>query len=240
MKYGIKIYAGNSQNIFPKLAKDIPFDFVEAMIEPTADFSYLKEYNFEFVIHTAHSLFGINLANPKKKEKNTQAIQKAIEASDELNADTIITHPGYVENEECNLENVFKFLEQTNCEKIILENLCPSSIHKSPHLGYTLEDMRNIDSHRIRICLDIGHASMQAHNENKDYLDFIKELVALNPKHYHFTDCILEKYTDHIHFGDGDLDLKAIKSLVPKDARISLETKLDDKLKQDFEYIRSI
>ena len=142
MKYGIKIYADNSKNIFPKLAKDIPFDFVEAMIEPDANFSYLKKYDIDYVIHAAHSAFGINVANPSKKQKNILAIRHAIKASNDLKADVIIVHPGYIENKECTLENAINFVKELDCNKIIFENLYPHPSFKKGHLGYSFEDIK--------------------------------------------------------------------------------------------------
>lgn len=240
MKYGMKIYAGKNESDFPKLVKEIPFDFVEAMIEPSANFSYLKKYDIDYVIHAAHSGFGINVANPRKKQKNISAIKHAINASNDLKADVIIVHPGYIENKDCTLENAINFVKKLDCDKIIFENLYPHPAYKKGHLGYSLEDIKKIREEGIGFCLDIGHASLNAYNTHKNYINFIEQLIELRPKHYHFTDCIIKRHKDHQHFGDGNLDLGKIKRMVPKNARISIETGQDERLKEDFEYLRSI
>jgi hypothetical protein len=50
----------------------------------------------------------------------------------------------------------------------------------------------------------------------------------------------MKNHKDHMHFGDGDLDIRKIKRMVPKNARISIETWQDERLKDDFEYLRNV
>jgi len=69
---------------------------------------------------------------------------------------------------------------------------------------------------------DFAHAWITATQTGRKPKELIKEFMALRPLHFHLTDVYGSK--DHLPLGDGEIDLKFIKSVLLETASITIET----------------
>ena len=81
---------------------------------------------------------------------------------------------------------------------------------------------------RCGFCLDLGHATAAAAGLGLDYIEHIKGFLALKPNYFHLQDTATNLTTDqHLHFGQGSMDLPLLFKLLPKGAMLCLETAND-------------
>jgi len=226
MKVGVKIYISDYK-LIPHYLKYA--DFIEVLIEPEKDFTVLRQYETDYVIHVAHGRFGFN-----PSDKNAWGLSKRIldyskQAADLLSAPKMIVHPGYYENEFSTEKNILDFIKENYDPRIILENL-PKNTKYKPFFFSTPEEVKRISEKlEMDICLDFAHAICAAATLKVDYLDFILQLNELNPKHYHICDGFIISETDsHLPFSKGDYPLDKFKSMIPDNGEVTIETRPND------------
>ena len=218
-------------------------DFIETMAIAGEDYRPLKDYGLPVTIHAEHIYFGVNQADPLLQEKNARSLDFAIQTADMLGSDVIVLHPGCLMNHGCSMQAAIDFIRGARDPRIVVENM-PNYISadgRIPNVGRNIEEMRQIlSATKAGFCLDIDHAAVAAADSGLDYMKVIREFMALKPDYFHVSDTTLKsKQGDHMHLGEGGLDLLGIKSLLPKGARVALETPVDvDGRIRDIEFMR--
>jgi endonuclease IV len=222
MEIGIKIYPEDLS-----YAKRISryCNFFEVMAVPESNFRSLKSIKKPFTIHTIHSHWGFNPANPEKHELNSLAVDTAKKAADILDADTIVVHPGYLESDRCSLKSAIRFIKAID-SRFIVENMPAQNGFGIPNIGGKLKEMKNIlKKTKKSMCLDFPHAAEYAHKNHIYYLDFIRKMMNLKPRYFHISDTRIQNKRDlHLHMKEGNLKLKYFEKIVPKDSRLLIET----------------
>lgn len=237
MKVGLKIFYGYEMDKLRPFLDSI--DFVEVMAIEGNDYSFLKEINLPFVIHNQHHAFGVNPANPSKLLSNKSSLDFSIKLADKMDAKTIILHPGFYEDNNCSEDTFFDLLKDYNDKRIILENLNFNS-HGFENQGYDYKSMKLLmDKTKKGMCLDFEHACLSAFRLNKDMIGFVKEIMALKPRHFHMSNMTFNPMKNHLHFSDGELPLAKLKKMLSNNDLISIETDKDEKSWKDIEFLRN-
>jgi len=230
MKIGLKVWT--PEQAVEMIEKCRP-DFIETMAIESETYNKLKNYDIPFTIHMEHMKFGVNLADPNKKDRNKLAMGFAIDTADMLDAKTIVVHLGFLDNKNCNLDVAMEFLNGFDDKRIVFENMpyYPLVGVKKTELCSNLTDIRKaIENTNKGFCLDFGHAAAGAYGLGIDYMKMVRDLMKLKPRYFHFHDSLIKVTTDkHLHLGGGELDIQAFKSMLPKDAWVALETPMDIK-----------
>ncbi len=242
MKIGVKTF--NNRNFLKSFENQV--DFFEIMALETNNYDFLREFKLPMVIHSQHRVFGVNIADITKREKNLQSINFARRIADKVNSKKIILHPGELENENCPKEQAISFVKSLDDKRIIIENVTQESEIK--RLCTTPRETKEfLKATGKNFCFDINHAIISALFLKEDYLQFIKEFIKLKPIHYHFGGQITKKInssserTDHLALKDSDFDLKEVLKLIPKNAEITLETTTDiEKTKDDVKRMKEM
>jgi endonuclease IV len=199
-------------------------DYFEVMAIPQSDFRKLRQLKKPFSIHTIHSEWGFNPANPKRMRLNTLATDTAATAADILGAKSIVVHPGSIENKHCSKRAAIQFLKQLD-KRFIVENL-PGEGCDGRRIGCSHREMKQILRRTgKRMCLDFAHAAEYAHQNKLYYIDFIKKLLKLKPLYFHISNTNIQNKRDlHLHLKEGNLNLDYLETLIPKDAKVTIET----------------
>ncbi len=246
----MKTWSGNGIKRISSSAKI--GDFIEVMIEPDVDYTYLKKIKTKFVIHCGHMYFGFNPPGKERWDECKRILQKAQEAADFLNAKKIIVHFGLIENDEQakdGVKNALEFFKDFKDKRIILENSSKVYMYngKPALMTDTPKDMKVIlEKTGYGFCLDLAHAWVVAYNLGKDPKQMIKDFLKLKPKHFHVLDSTKEKKDDHIGLGDGILDIEFFRDVLKEyskkhEVMISLETPYNSqKNKKEIEFMKSI
>ncbi|MBW2971850.1 sugar phosphate isomerase/epimerase, partial [Candidatus Woesearchaeota archaeon] len=205
-------------------------DFIEVTAIPGSNFRALKCLKKPFTIHTIHSRWGFNSADPEKKLTiNRKGIETAKKAADILDADTIIIHPGYIEDRDCSLKQAISVIRPLD-RRFIVENM-PKYTKGRLHVGASLQQIKRIRQGTGKgMCLDFPHAAEYAHQSGIYYIDFIKKLLELKPRYYHISDTRIQNKKDlHLHLKDGNLRIKYLESIIPEPdrSRLLIETSHD-------------
>lgn len=93
--------------------------------------------------------------------------------------------------------------------------------------GYNVKEIKQIiETANCGFCLDFGHAICSANSQGENIYEYCKKFIKLNPNMFHLTDNedVTSPYDSHSHFGEGQLNIDKIKSILPKNAIITLET----------------
>lgn len=241
MKVGVKIWRVKNLD---GLVREGKLDFIETMAIVGEDYSQLKDYGIPVTIHAEHLFFGVNPADPLLLERNIKSVNFAIKTADMFDAETIVIHPGCMQNHNCNLETSINFLKSVYDPRMIVENMpCyVSEKAKILNIGKGLEEIKQIlSATKMGFCLDLGHAAVAASGSGLDYMELVKQFMNLKPNYFHMFDSILKsKAGDHMHLGEGELDILGFKKLLPKDAWVVLETPIDAEGRvRDIEFMRS-
>ncbi len=242
MKIGIKIYPNNpDKGEYLKRIADVT-DFIEVMAVRDADFGFMEDYDIPYVIHNEHFRFGVNLSDSGMLERNLVSVRFSQELADRFNARFIIVHPGLNDNDKCSIENVIKFLNMVNDERILIENLPYWATTGSHCFGRSFDELeRIIKACGCGLCLDFGHASLCAYGFKREHVEFVKDLFKLNPVYFHISDGHAENDKDeHMHLGEGNLDLASFKRMIPDSAMVAIETRPElEKQMNDIRFMRS-
>ncbi|MBU2561314.1 MAG: sugar phosphate isomerase/epimerase [Nanoarchaeota archaeon] len=222
MDIGIKIYPEDLEYA-KRIAKYC--DFFEVTAIPKSNFRALKAIKRPFTVHTIHSHWGFNPADPAKKDTiNRVGVETAKKAADILGAETIVVHPGYLEDKTCSIKHTISFIKRID-SRFVVENM-PALGPGGKRIGGSLSEMRSIlRDTRKSMCLDFPHAAEYAHHHGLDYIQFIKRLMALKPRYFHISDTRIQNRKDlHLHMKEGNLRLWYFEKLIPKGGRLLIET----------------
>jgi endonuclease IV len=222
MDIGIKIFPEDLEYA-KRIAKYC--DFFEVMAVPKSNFRAMKAIGKPFTIHTIHSHWGFNPTNPEKRKLNLLGVDTAAKAADILGADVIVVHPGQIESEKCSLEHAVSFISKLD-SRFVVENM-PSTVKEMTHVGCDISDLKQLTKKPKRhICLDFPHAAEYAHSQGIEYTSFINSLIdRFGPRYFHISDTRIQNRVDmHLHLKEGDLKLWYFKKIIPKNARLLIET----------------
>ncbi len=239
MKIGIKIFPDNRDYL-----KEISglVDFVEVMAVETEDFGFMGEHKIPYIIHNEHSVFGVNLSDPERRVKNLASIRFSQGLADRFGAMYIIVHPGKVEGERCSLENVIKVIEKVGDKRVIIENLPFNNLLGGLCFGSRPKEIERImKATGCGFNLDFAHACAAADSLGRDHVEFVREFIKLKPVFFHISDGNVGSGVDkHLHLGQGNLDLKAFRKMIPGMGMVTIETwpEFEEQIK-DIGFMRS-
>ncbi|MFH1420454.1 MAG: TIM barrel protein [Candidatus Aenigmatarchaeota archaeon] len=219
LKVGLKLYSGNPRKKIEEAIKIA--DFVEVLIEPNIDFTFLKKYKTVFEIHCAHRLQGFNPADRMKWHKSEKMLDDAVCAANLLDAKKIIVHLGMIESKNCSLDNALKFFEiyqkkHGTDKRMLLENLCRIS-KETLIMNLPDESKKMMKRLGYGLCLDFSHAAVTAKLLSLDYKDVISGFAKLGPKYFHVCDGRTSSKIDlHLGLEKGNFDLEFFKRVIKK------------------------
>lgn len=231
-KIGLKLWSTNTDcyyNEAIRLYNAEVFDYIELYIVPdtTNTISKWKKLNIPFIIHCPHFAHGFNLAKFEKKEYNFAIYKQVKEFADKLNAKYIIFHGGI----DGNVEETAKQLASFNEPRALIENkpmiALPNKMGGKFCRGYNIKEIKQIiETANCGFCLDFGHAICSANSQGKDIYGYCREFIKFNPNMFHLTDNedVTSPYDSHLHLKTGTLNISEIKTMLPRNAIITLET----------------
>jgi endonuclease IV len=233
MKIGVKTY--DSEEYIQRFTNEV--DFIEVI--GIAKYEFLKNKNV--TIHCKHERFGVNIADKTKEKENILAIQLAIDIADFCGSKRIIVHPGFIENENCTIENSIKLLKKFNDKRIIIENL-PFFIREKICLCSTPENTKFfLEKCDCSFCFDINHAISSALFKNLPPYSFLEDFQKLNPAQIHLGGQTLANDKTHLNFTESDIDLKKVLTYLPKNSEIILEVTQDiNETEKDIAILRKV
>lgn len=236
MKIGLKVYPDNIKLIEKHF--DI-IDFVEIMAIEGSNFESLYDIGKEndVMVHSEGFDFGVNYADPGKLETNDRSLKYAKTISKNSKAKHIVVHPGKLENLNCSNENFLEYFEKPNnfYSKILIENL-PYDYHGIKCLGRLPQDIDILTRETgFGFCLDLENAWDVAYKFKINLYVLIEEFLKLDPVLFHFPYHFLPGKQEEYDY--DDVDLTKLLSLLPKDAKITLEVPKD---KVPFEYVQML
>lgn len=250
MKLGLKLWSINTDFYYKeakKLYSQGLFDYIELYIVPsTADtIKKWKELSVSFILHAPHFKHKINLSDPNQFHYNKEIFAEVEVFRQELNAEYTIIHSGM----NGNIEETIRQLQLIKPKNFLLENkpYIPPLKPEYKCVGSTVYEIQKaITQLSCGLCLDIGHALCTANSLNLEPYNYLSEFQKLNPQLYHLSDGIINSSLDqHLHFEEGNYNIKKIFSIINSNYKISIETKknskenLDDFI-SDINFIRKI
>lgn len=249
MNIGLKLWSINENYIdeAKKLYEQQVYDYIELYVVPGSyqKFSNIwRQLKVPFVIHAPHFKHGVNPARKEDHEASFVKAKEAIDFSDLLDVKHIIFHPGISGAKE----DTVVFFKVLNDPRILVENKPYYALNDGLICnGNSPEEIQYVmEKSGVGFCLDVGHAVCSARTRGIDYLDYIKKFLALDPVMYHFTDKEVDQELDqHLHFGQGTIDLKEVIKCLGKNPWITIEAQkdnqhsLDDFIKDSY-YLKQI
>jgi deoxyribonuclease-4 len=214
IRTGLKLWSDNSNYLEAALAlfREKLFDYIELYCVPGTFGGYVsmwKATKIPFIIHTAHSSHGFNLADMSLLEKNLEIFEESRRFADELEAPHIIVHPGILGSRS----SVLRQMGMLGDERVLVEN--------KPYLAMNREDVCAGSSpaeikEYMRLsgggaCLDINHAYNAAKHGGMAFSQVIRDFLALGPSVIHICG-VGSRYDvdEHIHLWEGDVALDRI------------------------------
>ena len=169
----------------------------------------------------------LDIANIDEFENNKKRLMASQKFADLFDANIIIVHPGLYRGEQYLEESIRQF-RAFNDQRLTVENLpgyC-SQTKRELHGVLPSEIKRFIDEAGALFCLDFSHAICGANTYHLDIYKFLSEFIELKPAMYHLCDGdISSDFDNHLHFGEGNFDLKRLVNDYTKDnALITMET----------------
>jgi deoxyribonuclease-4 len=224
IKFGLKLWSINYDLIkeSEELISGGFFDYIELMPIPGTQILPFKKNNIPYIIHSTSDMYGFNIADKDKYDFNLDLIKQNIEWADELNAEYIIVHPGFGE-----METVQKFLDKMEDKRILIENMPKAEINGEKIVGFTPEQIKELQGNKFGFCLDFGHAIKTALNSGINYKQYVKEFLSLNPKVFHISDgTLISGKDEHLNIGEGDYDFSFFAECIKKSKTryLTLET----------------
>jgi len=248
MKVGIKTFTDKEG--YDYMSKVIDHcDFIEILVVPDDEiWKQFRDYDIPITIHVAHQRFGSNPAMPGSEKRSHQCTQMAIDAADYFGSKDIVVHPGNMtihENRPLDLDikdgdkRAIDFLKRYNEPRFRIENL--PTMGKKAELGtYPKEIRKFMKELKCGFCFDFSHAVLSCPWIGIGYREIVNEFMKLKPKYFHICGGSINGQYDHQDLGKGDFDVDFFKSLLPKDAKVILETPPNAKTHiEDIRYIKS-
>lgn len=228
MFIGLKLYSTDTA-LIPE-AMDLYerelFHFIELYVIPRTPREMITQWErleVPFVIHAAHSLHGINLAQAEKEKDNGHYFGATCKIADTLGAEWIIVHGG---NDGSILETI-RQIGLIGDSRIVIENKPKIGLRDEACIGWAPADFQKIaDAGRLRgFVLDFAHAACAACSEGIDEMRMIESFLAFHPVVFHLSDGNRTSSKDaHLNLGKGNRDLGFYVGCVPPGGYITLET----------------
>lgn len=221
MRIGLKTYTDEAGLKYAKEAAR-HCDFIEILVVPDNDlYKSFGEIEAPIEIHCAHQLFGANPADKEKHARTRECILKAIEAADLFGSRHIVVHPGSTKMANESYETSLEFLKEFREKRFRVENL-PAG---NNNLGAVPEEIGKMAKMLdCGICFDFGHAMQAARKLSIPWKEHILDFMKLKPDYFHLCNGFAEKNVDHRYLSEGSYDIELFKSLIPKNATVTLET----------------
>ncbi len=225
MKFGLKLWSKNKDLMGEanRLINENFFHYVELFYVPETEIKPFLEHDIPYVVHIPTENFGLNIGDKNKKEFNLKIINACINWADKLNAKYIIQHA-----DSGSLDDAKNLLKEVHDDRIVIENMPKVGINGEKMLGYEPEQLKELMGvENFGFCLDFGHAVKAAVSMDKDYREYVNELLKLKPDMFHISDCNLKTEIDeHLNIGEGELDFEFLKECILKgDSRyVTVET----------------
>ena len=233
-KLGLKLWSTNTESYLREAQRLYTlgvYDYIELYIVPnTLDtLDKWSKLKIPFTLHAPHFMHGVNLANSEKFEYNKEIYREVEIFRSSLNAKYTVIHGGI----EGNVEETIRQLRLINPKNFLIENkpyIAPLGNHNLCR-GYNIEEIKKItDETNCGFCLDIGHCICSANSMNIEPYLYVREFNKLDPKMYHLSDGEIDSEIDkHLHFGQGNFDIKRILGIISKDKCLSIETNKNSK-----------
>lgn len=227
-KFGLKLWSTNDFYVREavKLFEDHIYDYIELFIVPGSFDKYnevWKKLNIPFIIHAPHSKAEMNLAKSECKVRNRELIFETQKFADAVNAKEIIVHAGTAGD----IKETVRQIKLIGDERLLIENKPYYALNDGLICnGTTPKEIEFVIKETgIGFCLDIGHAIYSANGCGKFFWEYLKEFSLLKPNMYHLTDGDSNSVYDmHEHIGEGNFSFKTIFNLLPKEAKITVES----------------
>jgi deoxyribonuclease-4 len=228
MRYGLKLFSTNQDlaQEADRAVREGHFSFVELYAVPGSfqeTAPVWTSFSFPFVVHGPHHGAGVNLANAARREENRRLLADARRFADVLEAPCIIVHGGFGGT----LEEVAEQIAALRDDRFALENTPKLGIQGEACISFTPEHLQTALASGVFAgsVLDVGHAIYAANSLGEPWEAFLRRFLALRPLLFHLSDGDSRAEKDlHVSIGQGDFDLRRILELLPKEARITLET----------------
>jgi endonuclease IV len=236
MKIGVKLYPDRLEDA-KRLQHDADYFEVLARQDQRKDveaFGGLDKPTL--VVHNEHLRFGVNISDRNKHDLNLKSVRFAQEMADRFDSKYIILHSGKKDG-DYSVRNIIDFYKEIGDKRIVTENLpFKSKAAGKSYVGFgrIREEISEImKAAGVGLCFDFGHAWSVAFGLGKDHVKMTREFLKLKPSMFHFYDSLLKgEMETHLNIGDGDADVAFFKSLLPRNAIVSLETDFQDPKKQ--------
>lgn len=230
MQTGLKLWSINTDYYLEeakRLYNQGYFDYIELYVVPeTLDtLSKWKMLDIPFILHAPHFKHKINLSDPAQFEYNKKIFAEVEIFRKDLHAEYTIIHSGM----NGNIKETIRQLKLMQPHDFLIENK-PFIAPLKPEykcVGSTLDELKEILANlNCGFCLDIGHAICTANSLNLKPYSYLAEFQKLNPQMYHLSDGIINSPSDrHLHFGEGNYNIKKILLFINPHAKTSIETK---------------
>lgn len=224
MNFGLKLWSTNESTIetASELIEEGIFQYIELTPIPGTKIDPFLSYDVPYTVHITTERYGLNIAEPDKKDFNLELINNSLSWADQLNAEILVLHPGFGK-----LQDAMEFLEIISDSRILIENMPKEGLNNEKMLGYSLIQIRELIGSKFGFCLDLNHAVKAALSLGIDYKSFVEDFFSLQPSYFHLSDGRLTNcYDEHLTIGDGEYDFDFFCSHLHlgKDNNITLET----------------
>lgn len=185
------------------------------------------QYNFKYTVHAPDLL---SLGTKKNIETHIEVFKSTIKFASFIDAEIVVYHTSLQESDDSrerekeNLNDLSTFCERQKVT-VAVENMWNSDPDNLIHL------VQEVESGRVKICYDLGHAFIYSNQFDKDFL-YLLEKVKPELAHVHLHDNFGKKLypedfeksnihshlTPYIHkapFGLGDLHLPLGEGTLP-------------------------
>lgn len=230
MQTGLKLWSINTDFYYQeakKLYQQGFFEYIELYVVPnTLDtLAKWKKLAIPFILHAPHFKHSVNLADPDQFPYNKKIFAEIEIFRKELSAEYTIIHSGM----NGNIKETIRQLQIIKPQNFCIENK-PFIAPLKPEfkcVGSTLDELKEILANlNCGFCLDIGHALCTANSLNMEPYAYLSDFQKLSPSMYHLSDGIIDSPLDqHLHFGEGNYNIKKILSFINPHAKTSIETK---------------
>lgn len=252
-RIGLKVWSSNLQykDEILRLYREDVFQYLELFVVPGSSdtIPVWKTTLLPIILHAPHSYKGFNPSLPENEEANVRLLNEVAEFSDELGTPSVIFHPGINGTIGETIRQYRSFLSRfpTVFRNAMIENMPKTGLENETCVGSTPQEISRI-AHEVgmKVCLDFGHAVAAAAAMSVDYKTLISEFLALEPAFFHLSDGHAESvYDEHLHLGQGNLDLGWMLRQLPVGSGVSIETVKDspdslDDFVADVRYCRSL
>lgn len=227
IRYGLKLWTKN-RDWFEEAKvryQEGAFDFIELYFHPDAplDEEALRPLaGIPVGVHAPHALdefvFG---------EKELELWRKTKAFVDEVQAPTVVLHPGYADT----IPDFAAFereLAKIDDPRILIETMPGKDVKGRVEFGADLETWKRIRAKKP-MCLDFEKAIKAALWQKQEWKPYIAEAMqALAPEYFHISGCDLShEFDQHTDLWESEVDWAFVKralEAVPGDARLVFET----------------